>query len=124
MQIHAHTCISHRCQGNPYRMYVHVFACMSWAVHMCMYRCCMCMYLCVSVCMCVKYITCAYSLQMCICTPLGGPKCTLCATHEHFIRLLRLAILSQAPSELISVSSTLQMILNWLQLSMKTASWH
>ena len=124
MQIHAHTCISHKCQGNPYRMYVHVFACMSWAVHMCMYRCCMCMYLCVSVCMWVKYTTCAYSLQMCICTPSGGPKCTLCATHEHFIRLLRLAILSQAPSELIYVSSTLQRILNRLQQSMKTASWH
>ena len=82
------------------------------------------MYLCVSVCMCVKYTTCAYALQMCICTPLEGPKCALCATHEHFIRLSHSAILSQAPSEMISVSSTLQRILNRLQQSMKTASWH
>ena len=71
MQIHAFRL---GCQGNPYRMYVHVFACMSWAMHICMYVCCMCMYLCVSVCMCVKYTTCAYSLQMCICTPAGGSK--------------------------------------------------
>ena len=61
---------------------------------------------------------------MCICTPLGGPKCTLCATHGHFIRLSRSAILSQAPSEMISVSSTLQRILNRLLQSLKTASWH
>ena len=123
-KLHANTCTYMHFDLGVGQSILYVCACISWAVHMCMYVWCMCMYLCVSVCMCVKYTTCAYALQMSICTPSGGPKCALCATHGHFIRLSRSAILSQAPSEMISVSSTLQRILIRLQQSLKTASWH
>ena len=73
-KIHANTCTYMHFDLGVGQCISYVCACISWAMHMCMYVCCMCMYLCVSVCMCVKYTTCAYALQMCICTPAGGSK--------------------------------------------------